>query len=314
MKTQEKKQKFEYYVNYVGFQRRNDRWLADDEYRIDEDEITNELKLYEEKMREEKENSEFLYNDEHLGLNEKQIHEFEEATKVKSVEFVEMGKHRVESWYFSPFPKEYHCKTLYICEFCLFFFTQKNELIRHSERCTARHPPGDEIYRDESVAMFELDGKNQQVYCENLCLISKLFLDHKTLYYDIDPFHFYVLCEVDAQGYHMVGYFSKEKQNIENNLSCILVMPFCQRKGYGKFIIEFSYGLSLKEGKSGSPEKPLSDPGHRSYVSWWTQRLLKILLENDSKPLSILELSSMTAIDPGDIMYVLENFKILRYY
>ena len=84
-----------------------------------------------------------------------------------------------------------------------------------------------------------------------------------------------------------MGYFSKEKGNAENNLSCILVMPYCQRKGYGKFLIEFSYELSLKEGKSGSPEKPLSDLGHRSYVSWWTQRLLKILIENDNKPLSI---------------------------
>lgn len=44
-----------------------------------------------------------------------------------------------------------------------------------------------------------------QVYCQNLCLLSKLFLDHKTLYYDVDPFLFYVMCERDASGYHMVG-------------------------------------------------------------------------------------------------------------
>ena len=113
-----------------------------------------------------------------------------------------------------------------------------------------RCPPGDEIYRDDSVAMFEIDGRAQQVYCENLCLIAKLFLDHKTLHYDIDPFHFYVLCEFDKDGYHFVGYFSKEKQNQENNLSCILVMPFCQRKGYGKFLIEFSYELTLKEAQA----------------------------------------------------------------
>lgn len=198
-------------------------------------------------MRLEKENADFLYNDEHLGLNEKQIIEFEESTKIKSVEFIEMGKHRVETWYFSPFPKEYHCRTLYICEFCLLFFVHKNELIRHSERCKVRCPPGDEIYRDDSVSMFEIDGKNQQVYCENLCRIAKLFLDHKTLFYEIDPFHFYVLCEHDAAGYHIVGYFSKEKVTIENNLSCILVMPYCQRKGYGKLLIEFSYELSKKE-------------------------------------------------------------------
>jgi histone acetyltransferase MYST1 len=88
------------------------------------------------------------------------LQEFEDATKVKSVDFIEMGKHRVEVWYFSPLPKEFHCKTLYICEFCLFFFARKNELIRHSEKCLIRWPPGDEIYRDDKVSMFELDGRN----------------------------------------------------------------------------------------------------------------------------------------------------------
>ena len=39
-----------------------------------------------------------------------------------------------------------------------------------------------------------------QVYCQNLCLLAKLFLDHKTLYYDVDPFLFYVLCENDSDG------------------------------------------------------------------------------------------------------------------
>lgn len=50
----------------------------------------------------------------------------------------------------------------------------------------------------------QVDGKKNRVYCQNLCLLSKLFLDHKTLYYDVDPFLFYVLCEVDSDGYHMV--------------------------------------------------------------------------------------------------------------
>lgn len=59
--------------------------------------------------------------------------------------------------------------------------------------------------------MYEVDGKTNKIYCQNLCLLSKLFLDHKTLYYDVDPFMFYVLCEVDDGGAHIVGYFSKEK-------------------------------------------------------------------------------------------------------
>ena len=48
-----------------------------------------------------------------------------------------------------------------------------------------------------------------QAYSQNLCLVAKLFLDHKTLYYDTDPFLFYVMTEFDPQGFHFVGYFSK---------------------------------------------------------------------------------------------------------
>ena len=58
------------------------------------------------------------------------------------------------------------------------------------------------------------------------------------------------------------------------------MFPHRQKEGYGKFLIDFSYSLSLLEGKSGSPEKPLSDLGHRTYVSYWTNVILNILLES----------------------------------
>lgn len=40
-----------------------------------------------------------------------------------------------------------------------------------------------------------------------------------------------------------------------------------------------SYALSMIEDKPGGPERPLSDLGHRTYVSYWTRRIVKILLE-----------------------------------
>jgi len=43
--------------------------------------------------------------------------------------------------------------------------------------------------------------------------MSKLFLDHKNLYWNMDPFMFFILCENDKDGSHMVGYFSKEKES-----------------------------------------------------------------------------------------------------
>ena len=64
---------------------------------------------------------------------------------------------------------------------------------------------GDEIYRNGNVSMFEVDGKKEQLYCQNLAYLAKLFLDHKSLYSDVEIFLFYVLCEVDERGAHIVG-------------------------------------------------------------------------------------------------------------
>lgn len=66
-------------------------------------------------------------------------------------------------------------------------------------------PPSNPDYQggcvtNPSVSVYEVDGKQHKLYCQCLCLLSKLFLDHKTLYYDVDPFLFYVLCERQSDG------------------------------------------------------------------------------------------------------------------
>lgn len=174
--------------------------------------------------------------------------EHEEITKVKNIQTIELGKYEIDTWYFSPYPEEFAmCTKLFICEFCLKYMKKKKTLMRHKMKCELRHPPGNEIYRHDNLSMFEVDGKKNKIYCQNLCLLSKLFLDHKTLYYDVEPFLFYILTECDSTGCHMVGYFSKEKNSPDDyNLACILTLPPHQRKGYGKFLIAFCmYKLSL---------------------------------------------------------------------
>ncbi len=100
----------------------------------------------------------------------------------------------------------------------------------------------------------------------------------------MDPFLFFVMCENDETGSHIVGYFSKEKESSQYwNLSCILSLPCYQRKGYGKFLISFSYELSLIEGKSGTPERPLSDLGRETYLSWWSQRIIDFIRTKKSQ-------------------------------
>ena len=149
----------------------------------------------------------------------------------------------IETWYQAPLPEEFArvpYGTLWICSNCLKYIKTEFQHDQHRKKCKMRHPPGDEIYRDGNVSVFEVDGRKSKIYCQNLCLLSKMFLDHKTLYYDVDPFLFYVVTEVDTSGAQFVGYFSKEKRSPTNNVSCIMTLPIRQRRGWGNFLIDFS--------------------------------------------------------------------------
>lgn len=233
-------------------------------------------------------------------------------------------------------------------------------------KCPFKHPPGDEIYRDtitppgsdrqRTLSFFEVDGRRNPLYCQNLCLLAKLFLGSKTLYYDVEPFLFYVMTENDEFGCHFVGYFSKEKRGLSpippsqphtsfeddnlsqdhtvsrtrqqsedaaalsnpgNNVSCILVLPVHMRRGFGRTLIEFSYLLTKVEGRTGSPEKPLSDMGLVSYRSYWRGVLCALLLRYKDQGTESVKLPSITSIaretgmTPDDIIATLEALRFL---
>lgn len=104
-------------------------------------------------------------------------------------------------------------------------------------KCDAKHPPGDEVYRDGSISVFEIDGRKNPVYCQNLCLLAKLFLGSKTLYYDVEPFLFYVMTEFNECGMHFVGYFSKVSFSIYfilNSSWFLFVNPVFLTQGFRK--------------------------------------------------------------------------------
>ncbi|KAG1382431.1 hypothetical protein G6F61_002267 [Rhizopus arrhizus] len=226
---------------------------------------------------------------------------------------VQIGKYLMGVWYVAPYPEEYsRLEILHVCEFCLKYMKSGYVAKRHRLKCPMKHPPGNEIYRDGKISIFEVDGRKNKMYCQNLCLLAKMFLDHKTLYYDVEPFLFYILTESSQMGCHFVGYFSKEKKSsLGYNLSCIMTLPSYQRNGYGQFLIDFSYLLSKREKKVGSPEKPLSDLGLLSYRRYWINAIKKYL-KYHSDQTSIEEISKETCITISDILSTLEFNNMLR--
>ncbi|XP_035910729.1 histone acetyltransferase KAT7 [Anopheles stephensi] len=234
----------------------------------------------------------------------------------KGTKYISMGRHCMQVWYQSPYPDDAtRLPKLYLCEFCLRYQKSEVGMKRHAAKCVWRHPPGDEIYRKGKLGVWQVDGKRHKQYCQHLCLLAKFFLDHKTLYYDVEPFLFYVMTLADSDGCHTVGYFSKEKNSFLNyNVSCILTLPPYQRKGYGRLLIDFSYLLTRVEGKIGSPEKPLSDLGLISYRSYWKDVLLAYLCSRPGTTLSIKDISQEMAINSYDIVSTLQALGMMKYW
>jgi histone acetyltransferase MYST1 len=223
----------EYYVHYVGHDRRLDQWLTIDRFDLDTLEQESS-ELMEDRLVRQRVGSNTNLSI-HRSMTDDSLatiieaapvyvgggnfhgdpageKEHEESTKVKTIERMVMGNWEVEAWYYSPFPEEYsNLGTLYVCEFCLSYMRKTRTYLKHKETCQCRRPPGTEIYREDDIAVYEIDGKDHKAYCQKLCLIAKLFLDHKTLYFDTTPFYFYIITKVDEVGSHIVGYFSKEK-------------------------------------------------------------------------------------------------------
>lgn len=238
----------------------------------------------------------------------------------KNIQTVHFGSTYVcDAWYYSPFPEESVDRVkeaVHLCEFCLAAYKSKKTLDIHT--CGSKKPPGKEIYRDtvhdsKTLVMFEINGAGaQKEYCKRLSVVGKLFLEHKSVCYDVETFSFFALCEEDTRGAHIVGYFSKEKRSKKGyNVACIVVFPQYQKLGYGKFLLSVSYEISKREGNfNASPEKPLSDLAQMCYRRYWSYVLLKAIYsetdnENPYSLASITKSSGIRTIDLRDTLHLL---------
>ena len=118
--------KFKYYVTFHDENRRLDRWVQETEVIVDTAKILDELKSREKVANLKKhEETNLFENDEHLGMDKKAMQDHEEATKIKTINMIELGGSVLDTWYFSPFPREFHRDIVYVCDYCLNFFLEK---------------------------------------------------------------------------------------------------------------------------------------------------------------------------------------------
>ncbi|KAK3941326.1 males-absent on the first protein [Diplogelasinospora grovesii] len=262
---------------------------------------------------------------------------------------------------------------LYVCPYC---FKYSKELVawnEHVHMCTSMsqvpgrkiytHPKGrrtvmvpsstgtnaargrgrgtkkmvEEVVQDQGEwSIWEVDGEKEELFCQNLSLFAKLFLDNKSVFYDVKSFNYFLLVftpppenqgqstdstadvvEVIQPPSKIIGFFSKEKMSWDNNnLACILIFPPWQRKGLGALLMGVSYEISRREGILGGPEKPISDLGKKGYKRFWAGEICRYILslKLEEEPggggetvIDVNEISKATWIAPDDCLTVLRE-------
>lgn len=207
----------------------------------------------------------------------------------RNVKHVVLGDLLFKTWYQSIYPEELVGKNtdrLYVCRWCFRYSCDVHAYADHMRVCQYRTtPPGIHIYEHDGYSVWEVDGEDSKLFAQNLSLFAKLFLDHKSVFFDVSSFLYYILTytdPADPDNYSILGYFSKEKLSWDaNNLACILIFPPYQHKQLGKLLMGVSYKLSGWEwegGVIGGPERPLSEMGRRSYYRFWEERIARYFL------------------------------------
>jgi histone acetyltransferase MYST1 len=236
---------------------------------------------------------------------------------LRDVQNIVLGDMLFRTWYPSFYPEEIMGKELerlYVCRWCFKYSKEVVPFLAHTKRCIHREdgPPGRPIYAKPPHSIYEIDGDENKLFAQNLSLFAKLFLDNKSVFFDVVGFNYYLLMHdptPEAPFMYPVGFFSKEKMSWDNNnLACILVFPPWQRQGLGKILMGVSYELSRRESQIGGPEKPLSELGRRGYLRFWEQRVAREVISLRSKSsISVEELSMRCSMLVDDVVSALKG-------
>ncbi|KAH9827537.1 putative MYST (SAS MOZ) family protein [Teratosphaeria destructans] len=235
---------------------------------------------------------------------------------------VVLGSLHIRPWFPSFYPEDLiggrKTEWLYVCRWC---FKYTSEIMKYSAHCKVcplkdEPPPGDLIYDKDEYIIHQIDGEEHKLYTQNLSLLSKLWLDTKSVFFDVSTFLYYplILRTEDHPYGQVVGFFSKEKMSWDNNnVACILVFPPWQRRGFGQVLMAASYELGRREARFGGPERPLSDLGRKGYISFWCGEVYRYILSCPSrKTVTIKAISEATYIMPEDLVAALREMDVLE--
>ncbi|KAH7060436.1 acyl-CoA N-acyltransferase [Macrophomina phaseolina] len=255
---------------------------------------------------------------------------------------VVLGDLLVKPWYPSFYPEELagrRIERLYVCQWCFKYSKELIPFLGHTKVCNLKDtpPPGMQIYAKDSYSIHEVDGEEHKLYSQNLSLFGKLFLDTKSVFYDVTTFLYYLLVSTNPAtgGRQVIGFFSKEKMSWDNNnLACILVFPPWQKQGLGQMLMGVSYELSRREGRIGGPEKrkcssfhlshsspewilnpwvALSELGRRGYMAYWSATIARYILSVPVKRnVTLRDISDATYILLEDIVATLKEMKVVE--
>lgn len=205
--------------------------------------------------------------------------------------------------------------TLYVCEFCFKYTDDPKELIDHVRTCSyTKKAPGKIKYRDQQYTIRRVKGSNSTLFAQCLCLFTKLFLDNKSMYFQVSNFDFYLLYNSNGTPTPL-GFFSRDLVSYnQDNLACILVFPPYQQKGLGSLLIEFSYKLSNSQGLISGPEQPLSPFGKVGYLKYWSRRIYFVLQFGClalKEKIDLETISECTGFRVSDIIMTLNHLQCL---
>lgn len=250
--------------------------------------------------------------------------------------------------------------TMYVCDTCMKYSTEAKDMAIHMPKCEYKNElPGRVVYDSPYYQIRKVDGARHPLYAQCLSLFAKLFLDSKSIFFSVENFDYYILTisvanirvldslaknkpakdekssaakdpelmntiesESSLSSQRVIGFFSKEKVSWDHyNLACITVFPPFQQRGLGKLLISYSYYLSKKAKQAGTPERPLSEHGFVSYLSYWSSVVSHYITDTRKKALeegkstftlSIDDISAATFMIQSDVVQALQSMGALE--